>query len=172
MKKNQIPVVVKAHLLFLACVVIFGFSDRASTRSEAILTESQFHDNVASIVNFKGLSQEELALTMSEAELRKSGSQTASDYVEDYMNTHFKAAPPSTNRVSIAAPGIPDQNQSVACNLQALRTVTQSTVGYYYAYAIRCDGTYKYDAENFTGGSTVYVRAEASTYILEAFILF
>jgi hypothetical protein len=175
MKKNQIPVALKASLFFLACVIIFGFSERASSNG-VMLTESQFHDNIASIVNGEGISQEDLAQTMSAAEQRKSGSQTASDYVEDYMNAHFKATPAATmateNRVSIASPGQPDLRMNTPCNQTALQTLTTGAIGYYYAFATRCDGTYKYDAENYTGGSTVYVRAEASTYILEAFILF
>jgi hypothetical protein len=170
MKKNQIPVAFKAYLMILACVVVFGFSERA------VLTESQFHGNIASIVNGEGISQEDLAQTMSEAEQRKSGSQTASDYVEDYMNAYFKAVPSammaSENRVSIASPGQPDLRMSTACNQTALQTLTSGAIGYYYAFATKCDGTYKYDAENYTGGSTVYVRAEAGSSILEAFILF
>src|SRR5687767_6952107 len=166
MKKNQFPVAFKASLLFLACVIIFGFGNR---------TPSKFHSNIERIVNGTVISQSDLAQVMQEAEQRKTVSQTASAYITNYMNAHFKAAPSSissTNRVSIAAPGQSDQNMSVACNLTALKTVTSSTIGYYYAFATKCDGTYKYDGKNYTGGSTVYVRAEASSSILEAFILF
>lgn len=175
MKKNQIPVALKAFMMFLACVIIFGFSAQVSS-NEVMLTGPQFHNNIASIVNGEGISQEDLAQTMLAAEQRKSGSQTASNYVEDYMNTYFKAASSATmateNRVSIASPGQPDLKMTTACNQTALQTLTTGAIGYYYAFATRCDGTYKYDAENYTGGSTVYVRAEASSYILEAFILF
>lgn len=175
MKKNQIPVALKAYLFFWACVVILGFSERVAS-NEAMLTEAQFHDNIAGIVNGEGISQEDLAQTMTVAEQKKSGSQTASDYVEDYMNTHFKPASSAMmateNRVSIASPGQPDLRMNTPCNQTALQTLTTGAIGYYYAFATRCDGTYKYDAENYTGGSTVYVRAEASSYILEAFILF
>lgn len=169
MKLNRIPAACKAFTLFLTCALFVGFSKPGNKNS---FIGSQFHQNIAGIINGKGISQEGLAQIMSEAAQRKSESQTASAYITDYMNAHFKAAPASTNRVSIAAPGQSDLNQSVACDLTALKTLISSTIGYYYAFATKCDGTYKYDGKNYTGGSTVYVRAEAGSSILEAFILF
>ena len=167
MKKKQVPAAVKTFFLLFALVATLSFKT-----SEAGLTEDQFRTNIASIINGSGISQKDLAKTMYEAETRKSGAQTASGYIEHYMNTHFKAVRFSTNRVSIARPGQPDLAQSTACNVTALQTHTGNAIGYYYAFATKCDGTYKYDGKNYTGGSTVYVRAEAGASLLEAFILF
>ena len=180
MKSKKIPVAFKAFFLFLACAALLSFTEikfsnpGAKATAEKRLTEAEFHDNVASIISGKGLSQQDLARMMSEAELRKSEDETASKYVENYMNAHFKpdASMLYTNHVSIAAPGQADLNQTTECDITALREVYSGTIGYYYAYAIRCNGTYKYDAKNYTGGSYVYVRAEAGNSLLEAFILF
>ncbi len=168
--------------MLFACVAMFGFSGGNSSNldetaaPDARLSESHFHANVATIISGKILDQESLSRMMKEAELRKAENETASEYVENYMNAHFQPSPAammaSTNRVSIAAPGQADQNESVACNQTALEEVISNTIGYYYAYAIKCNGTYKYDAKNYTGGSTVYVRAEAGPSLHEAFIIF
>lgn len=167
MKRKQIPAVVKAFFILFALVATLSFKN-----SEAGLSEDQFRTNIAGIIDGSGISQKDLAKTMYEAETRRSGDETASGYIENYMNKHFKAMRFSTNRVSIARPGQPDLNQSVACNLTALQTHTGNAIGYYYAFAAKCDGTYKYDGKNYTGGSTVYVRAEAGPFLHEAFILF
>mgnify|MGYP003577448961 CR=1 FL=1 len=173
MNIKLIPAAVKTFLVCFACIAVFGFSGK---NSPSRLTETQFHDHVASIINGTGMTQEDIASMMTEAEQRKTEGETASGYVENYMNTHFKAATSNSlfaeNRVSIASPGQPDLRMSAACNQTALQTITTGAIGYYYAYATKCDGTYKYDAENYTGGSVVYVRAEAGPNILEAFILF
>ena len=164
----------KAFIVLSLSICILGFTEAKFSASEEASME--FHEHVADIINGEVLTQEDISKLMLEAELRKSANQTASEYVEDYMNSHFKvsddALMSSTNRVSIASPGNSDLNESVACNESALKTLISSTAGYYYAYAIRCDGTYKYDAANVTGPATVYVRAEASNYYLEAFILY
>ena len=182
MKQKQISAALKTVLILCISVAIFGFTAGDSLTAnetatpDARLNGTYFHENVATIVSGEILDQESLGRMMKEAELRKAENETASEYVENYMNTHFQpsaaAMMASTNRVSIAAPGQPDQNESAACNQTALEEVISDVVGYYYAFAEKCDGTYKYDAANYTGGSTVYVRAEAGNSILEAFIIF
>ncbi|HBF19037.1 MAG: hypothetical protein CMI36_02350 [Owenweeksia sp.] len=175
MKQKQIPGTLKALTFLISSAAIFAFTfPEAVPAPEERISTMQFHEQVSTVVSGDILSQEKIASMMHEAELRKSDAETASEYVENYMNAHFRNSMlmGSTNRVSIAAPGQPDQNESVACNQTALEEVISSTVGYYYVFATRCDGSYKYDSDDFQGGTTLYVRAEASPWILEAFILY
>nr|WP_299074033.1 hypothetical protein [uncultured Allomuricauda sp.] len=171
--------VIKTMLLtFLTITIILAFTTKESLVVGDVdgakgLTEVQFHDNVYNIVSGKGISQSDLAQMMIEAERRKSEDESPSEYIETYMNTHFRTETfglekSSSNRVSIASPGQSDLNMSVSCGQTALQD-TSGSPGYYYAFAESCNGEYDYDSGYSSSGA--YARAEATSTSRSAFIV-
>lgn len=184
MKKRPFLVLKRTVLVLLVFSALLSCSKEespvlgAEANLETPLTEAEFHNIIARIiaVDGAGISQTEIAKITAEADRRKSANETASDYITNYMNTNFRASTTasksgSTNRVSIAAPGQSDSNQSKPCGQTASQSVTSGTIGYYYAFAESCNGQYEYDSSNYTGGSTVYAYAEARDGYRTAFIL-
>lgn len=181
MKNTQIKASLKVSFLAFVCMVAFGFTTTKTVNSsnkEVVTTvmESQFHEYVAKIIFDEGLNQEEIAAMMAIAELKKGDCDSASNYVEYYMNEQFKglsmAALTGDNRASVAAPVVSTVSDIVACGYSAYAIVSQDVVGYYYAYAESCDGSYEYDSGYYSGGSWVYARAEAHNCCRDAFIIF
>ncbi|MEK6155462.1 hypothetical protein WIW50_19550 [Flavobacteriaceae bacterium 3-367] len=183
MKKQTFLALKRTFLAVFALMALWACTEEespvleAQTSTEAPLAEGEFHQIIARIITLDGgqISQLEIAKVMAWAEQRKSANETASDYITNYMNANFKVsnatARSSTNRVSIAAPGQSDSNQSKPCGQTATQSVTSGTIGYYYAFAESCNGQYEYDSSNYTGGSTVFAYAEARDGYRTAFIL-